>query len=36
VGLTAIGGATIHVLAINADDLLLFRTEILHEGILLT
>jgi hypothetical protein len=33
VGLTPIGRATIHVLAMNADDLLLFRTEILHEGI---
>ena len=32
VGLTPIGRATIHVLAMNADDLLLFRTEILHEG----
>jgi hypothetical protein len=31
-GLTSIGRATIHVLAMNAADLLLFRVEILHEG----
>jgi hypothetical protein len=36
VGLTPIGRATIHVLAMNGDDLLLFRTEILQEGISLT
>ena len=36
VGLTPIGRATIHVLAMNGDDLLLFRTEILHEGISLS
>ncbi len=35
-GMTPIGRATIHVLAMNADDLLLFRTEILQEGIPLT
>lgn len=36
VGLTPIGRVTIHVLAMNADDLLLFRAEILKEGIALT
>ena len=35
-GLTPIGRVTIHVLAMNADDLLLFRAEILKEGIALT
>ncbi len=35
-GLTPIGRVTIHVLAMNADDLLLFRAEILKEGIVLT
>jgi hypothetical protein len=33
VGLTPVGRATIQVLAMNANDLLLFRTEIPHEGI---
>jgi hypothetical protein len=32
VGLTPIGRATIQVLAMNAEDLLLFRVEILQEG----
>jgi hypothetical protein len=31
-GVTPIGRAAIHVLAMNADDLLLFRVEILREG----
>jgi len=35
VGLTPVGRVTIHVLAMNADDLLLFRAEILREGITL-
>jgi hypothetical protein len=35
-GLTPIGRATINVLAMNAEDLLLLRVEILHEGITLT
>jgi hypothetical protein len=35
-GLTPVGRVTIHVLAMNADDLLLFRAEILKEGIALT
>jgi hypothetical protein len=34
-GLTPIGRVTIHVLAMNADDLRLFRAEILQEGIAL-
>jgi hypothetical protein len=31
-GVTPIGCTTIHVFAMNADDLLLFRVEILREG----
>jgi len=31
VGLTAIGRATVHVLAMNADDLSLIRVELLGE-----
>ncbi len=32
IGRTAIGRATVHVLAMNADDLLLIRLELLKEG----
>jgi hypothetical protein len=32
VGRTSIGRATVHVLAMNADDLLLIRAELLAEG----
>ncbi len=32
-GKTAIGRVTVHVLAMNADDLLLLRVELLREGI---
>jgi len=35
IGLTPIGRATIHVLAMNGDDILLFRAELLREGIAL-
>jgi hypothetical protein len=35
-GLTPIGRATIDVLAMNAEDLLLLRVELLHEGATLT
>jgi hypothetical protein len=35
-GLTPIGRATINVLAMNAEDLLLLRVELLHEGTTLT
>ena len=35
-GLTPIGRATINVLAMNAEDLLLLRVEILQEGTTLT
>jgi hypothetical protein len=34
VGRTAIGRATVHVLSMNADDLLLIRAELLAEGAL--
>jgi hypothetical protein len=34
-GKTSIGRVTIHVLAMNSDDLLLFRLELLREGITL-
>jgi len=34
VGRTSIGRATIHVLAMNADDLMLIRVELLKEGAL--
>lgn len=36
IGRTAIGGATVHVLAMNSDDLLLIRIEFLKEGVNLT
>jgi hypothetical protein len=36
IGLTPIGRVTVQVLAMNADDLLLFRFELLREGIPLT
>jgi hypothetical protein len=34
VGRTPIGRATVHVLAMNADDLLVIRVELLREGTL--
>jgi hypothetical protein len=35
VGLTPIGRATVQVLAMNAEDLLIFRVELLQEGLTL-